>query len=120
MAKRKRPRIPRTSRGGGGFGGNPMLSQLQKLQEEMERTQAELAGETIEVSVGGGAVTVTVNGQQEIQSITISPDVVDPDDVEMLQDLILAAVREALEKSTALAAERMSALTGGLNLPGLL
>jgi DNA-binding YbaB/EbfC family protein len=120
MAKRKAPRMPRSSRGGGGFGGNAMLSQLQKLEEEMARTQEELAKETIEVSVGGGAVTVVVNGQQEIQSITISPDVVDPDDVEMLQDLIVAAVREAMTKSSELAAERMSALTGGLNIPGLL
>ncbi len=113
MAKRKAPRIPRSGRGKGmGFGGNALLSQIQKLQDE-------LASETVEVTVGGGAVSVVVDGKQEIQSITISPDVVDPEDVEMLQDLILAAVREAMAKSSELAAEKMSALTGGLNIPGL-
>ncbi len=97
-----------------------MAQQIQKLQEEMLRTQEALDGETVEVSVGGGAVTVVMTGHQKLQSITIAAEVVDPDDVEMLQDLILAAVNEAVEQSQGLAADRMSSLTGGLNIPGLL
>jgi len=96
-----------------------MLAQLQKLQEEMVRTQEALAEETLEVSVGGGAVTVVITGQQRVQSIHIAPDVVDPEDVEMLEDLIVAAVNEAIEQSQGLAADRMGALTGGLDIPGL-
>lgn len=97
-----------------------MAQQIQKLQEEMLRTQEALGEETVEVSVGGGAVTVVMTGHQKLQSITIAPEAVDPDDVEMLQDLILAAVNEAVEQSQGLAADRMSSLTGGLNIPGLL
>ncbi len=122
MAKRKAPRMPR-SRGGGlgsGLGGGNMLAQLQKIQEEMERTQEALGQEMIEATAGGGAVKVVVNGRQEIQSVTIDPDVVDPEDVEMLEDMIVAAVREAMSKAADLAAERMGAITGGLGIPGLM
>lgn len=101
---------------GGGRGGN-MIAQIQQLQQEMEATQASLSDETVEVSVGGGVVSVVANGQQEIRSIVIKPEVVDPDDVEMLQDLILSAVNEALSQSRQLAGDRMSGLTQGLNLP---
>lgn len=97
-----------------------IAQQVQKLQEEMRRTQEALEEETVEVSVGGGAVTVVMTGQQKLRSVAISPDVVDPDDVEMLQDLILAAVNEAVERSQGLAADRLSALTGGLGIPGLM
>lgn len=116
MAKRKRRgrRLARMP----GMGG--MAQQLQKLQEEMMKAQEALGGETVEVSVGGGAVTVVMTGHQKLQSITIAPEVVDPDDVEMLQDLILAAVNEAVERSQGLAADRLSALTGGLGIPGLM
>ena len=103
---------------GGGPGGN-MLGQLQKLQEEMVKTQDALADETLEVTAGGGAITIVVTGQQRIKSITLSKDVVDPNDVEMLQDLIVAAVNEALERSQLHAAERLQGLTGGLGLPPL-
>jgi nucleoid-associated protein EbfC len=104
----------------GGKGGN-MLAQIQQLQQEMEAAQASLAGETVEVSVGGGMVSVVANGQQEILAITIRPEVVDPDDVEMLQDLVLSAVNEVLKQSQQLASQRMGGLTQGLNLPpGLL
>jgi DNA-binding YbaB/EbfC family protein len=96
-----------------------MLGQLQKLQEEMVRTQQALEDEIVDVTAGGGAIKVAINGHQRIQSVTISPEVVDPDDVEMLQDLIVAAVNEAIEKSQALAAERLGALTGGLGITGL-
>lgn len=105
---------------GGGKGGN-MLAQIQQLQQEMEAAQASLADETVEVSVGGGVVSVVASGQQEIRAITIRPEVVDPDDVEMLEDLILSAVNEALKQSQQLASQRMGGLTQGLNLPpGLL
>lgn len=97
-----------------------MAQQIQRLQEEMQKTQEALGEETVEVKVGGGAVTVVMTGHQKVRSVTISREAVDPDDVEMLQDLIVAAVNEAVEQSQALAAERMSGLTGGLNLPGLL
>jgi len=97
-----------------------MLGQLQKLQEEMAKTQERLGDENVEVTVGGGVVKAVMNGHQELLSITISPDAVDPDDVEMLQDMILAAVNEAVQRSQGLAADKMSALTGGLKLPGLM
>lgn len=97
-----------------------MLQQLQKLQEEMVKTQEALGDETVTVTAGGGALTVVISGHQKIQSITIEPEVVDPEDVEMLQDLVMAAVNEAIDKSQQLAADRMGALTGGLSIPGLM
>lgn len=97
-----------------------MLQQLQKLQEEMVKTQEALGDETVTVTAGGGAITVVISGHQKIQSITIEPEVVDPDDVEMLQDLVMAAVNEAIDKSQQLAADRLGALTGGLSIPGLM
>ncbi len=103
------------------MGGGDMMAQMQQMQAQMALTQEQLAEETIEVGVGGGVVTVVANGNQEVQSITIDPDVVDPADVEMLQDLVLAAVNEALDQSRNLASERMGGLTAGLDLPpGLL
>jgi DNA-binding YbaB/EbfC family protein len=111
-----RGRGPVMPRGGGGGG---MMQQIQKLQEQMVKTQEALGDETVEVSVGGGVITVVMSGHQVLRSIAIKPEAVDPEDVEMLQDLILAAINEALEKSQALAAEKMGALTGGLNLPGM-
>ncbi|HHB90842.1 MAG TPA: YbaB/EbfC family nucleoid-associated protein [Anaerolineae bacterium] len=101
----------------GPAGGGDMMAQLQALQEEMARQQAALAEETVEVSVGGGMVKVVATGQQDIVSISIQPEVVDPDDVEMLEDLVLSAVNEALEQSRKLAEERMGSLTAGLGLP---
>lgn len=98
--------------------GNPQ-NMFQSLQQKMMETQDALANETLEVSAGGGAVTVTITGQQKIQSIKISPDAMSVGDVEMLQDLILAAVNEAIEKSQLLASSRMGELTGGLKIPGL-
>ena len=96
-----------------------MMSQLQKLQEEMAKTQEKLGDETVEVTVGGGMVKAVMNGHQKLLSVTIAPEAVDPDDVEMLQDMILAAINEAIERSQGLAADRMGALTGGLKIPGL-
>ncbi len=111
----------RPSGGGtGGGGGGGMAGQLQKLQEEFAKTQDRLGDETVEVTVGGGMIKAVMTGQQKLMSITISPDAVDPDDVEMLQDMILAAINEAVEKSQNMAAEKMGALTGGLRIPGLM
>ncbi len=96
-----------------------MMQQAQKLQEKLAKAQEELSSLTVEASSGGGAVKVTMNGQQKIQSVTISPEVVNPDDVELLQDLVLAAVSEASDKSQQAAAEHLGGLTGGLKIPGL-
>jgi nucleoid-associated protein EbfC len=120
MAKGKpRPAYGKRRAGGGKSGGGGMAGQLQRLQDEMAKAQEKLGDETVEVTVGGGVVKAVMNGHQELLSISIDPEAVDPEDVEMLQDMILAAVNEALEKSQGLAADRMSALTGGLNIPGL-
>jgi len=94
-----------------------MLKQIQELQAEMLKTQEALGEETVEVSAGGGVVTVVMTGHQKLQAVRINPEVLDPDDVEMLQDLIVAAVNEAVERSQRMAAERMGQLTGGLGLP---
>jgi hypothetical protein len=101
-------------------GGGGMMGQLQKLQEEMARAQERLSQETVEVTVGGGAIRAVMNGQQKLLSIVISPEVVDPEDVEILQDMVLAAVNEAIERSQGLAADHMGSLTGNLNIPGLM
>lgn len=108
------PGMPGVS--GGARGGN-MIAQIQQLQQEMEAAQSSLSEVTVEASAGGGVVNVVANGQQEIVSITLKPEVVDPDDVDMLQDLILSAVNQALDQSRQMASERMSGLTQGLNLP---
>lgn len=115
MAKGKGRRI-RASRPG----GRPdMRQQIAKLQEQMIQTQDALGDESVTATAGGGVVEVVMTGHQRMLSITIDPEVVDPDDVEMLQDLVTAAVNEAIEQSQALAAERMGTLTGGLGLGSL-
>ena len=96
-----------------------LLKQAQQMQARLVKAQEELESAKVEASAGGGAVRVVCTGHQRIESVTISPSAVDPADVEMLQDLVLAAVNEALQKSQALAAQRMSAITGGLKLPGM-
>jgi nucleoid-associated protein EbfC len=104
-----------------GMGG--MAGQLQKLQQDMIVAQEALGDEIIEITAGGGAIKVEITGHQQVRSITIDPEVIDAEDVEMLQDLIVAAMNEAIEKSQAVAAERMSGFTAGLSglgLPGLM
>ncbi|MFS8543671.1 MAG: YbaB/EbfC family nucleoid-associated protein [Limnochordales bacterium] len=96
-----------------------MMRQVQKMQQEMARVQEELGSKTVEASAGGGMVSVVANGHQEIVSLRIEPEAVDPEDVEMLQDMVLAAVNEALRQARELAAQEMAKVTGGLNLPGL-
>jgi DNA-binding YbaB/EbfC family protein len=93
---------------------------IQQLQARLAKAQEDLATMTLEVTSGGGAVKVTVDGQQKIKSIKISKEVVNPEDVEMLEDLVLSAVSEAIAKSQEAAATKMSALTGGIKIPGLM
>jgi DNA-binding YbaB/EbfC family protein len=93
---------------------------MQQLQARLAKAQEELANMTIEASSGGGAVKVIINGQQQIKSINISKEVVNPDDIEMLEDLVLTAVTEAITKSQEAASKEMGALTGGLKIPGLM
>ena len=97
-----------------------MMQQAQKLQAQLLKAQEELATLTVEASSGGGAVTVVMNGQQQIQSVKISKEVVNPDDVEMLEDMVLTAVKEASIKAQEAAAQKMGGLTGGLKIPGLM
>jgi DNA-binding YbaB/EbfC family protein len=101
----------------GGMGN--LMKQAQQMQQKMLKMQEELAQKTLEASVGGGMVTVTVNGKNEVLRVKIEPQVVDPDDVEMLEDLIVAGVNEALRKAQEMIAEEMSKLTGGMKIPGL-
>ena len=96
-----------------------LMKQAQQMQKKMEEIKKELAQKEIKVSSGGGMIEITINGQQEINEIKIEPDVIDVNEKEMLEDLILAAVNEALRQSKELAAQEMSKLTGGANIPGL-
>lgn len=107
------------SRGMGGMGGMNMnmIKQAQKMQQEMMKAQEELEAKEYEASAGGGVVTAVVSGKREVVSVTIDPEAVDPDDVEMLQDLIVAAVNEGLRLAAEDAGNQMQKLTGGLNLP---
>ncbi|NLA84694.1 MAG: YbaB/EbfC family nucleoid-associated protein [Clostridiales bacterium] len=113
------------ARGGfpGGFPGmgnmNQLMKQARKMQEQMAKLQEELEQKTVEASAGGGVVTVVANGKKEVVEIKIAPEAVDPDDVEMLQDLVLAAVNEALRQAEEMVQDEMSKLTGGLSIPGL-
>jgi len=108
--------------GGMGMGGanmNNMIRQAQKMQQDMLKMQEELENMTVEATSGGGAVTVTVTGKKELKSVSINPEVVDADDVEMLEDLILVAVNDALSKADDLSSTQMNKITGGMNIPGL-
>ena len=96
-----------------------MLRQAQKLQKQMVEAQRELESATVEATAGGGVVTAVVSGKMKLESLAIDPEAVSPDDVELLQDLVLAAVNEGLEKAQEMVNSKMGALTGGLNIPGL-
>ncbi|NDJ52383.1 MAG: YbaB/EbfC family nucleoid-associated protein [Chloroflexi bacterium] len=123
MSKRRRKGSggpPRKSGSGGkGNNMNALVQQMQKMQEDMAKAQEELADEVFEVTAGGGMVKITITGHQRVQAIEVKPEVVDPDDIEMLQDLLTAAVNQAIEHSQEEAAKRMEGLTGGVDLPGL-
>ena len=97
-----------------------ILKQAKSLQENMQRMQEELASKTVETTAGGGMIKVVANGSQQIVSIKIEKEVVDPEDVEMLEDLVLAAVNDALAKSQEMVSSEMSKLTGGMKIPGLM
>jgi nucleoid-associated protein EbfC len=97
-----------------------MMKQAQKMQAKMAQMQEDLKSEVLEASAGGGMVKVAITGDLQIQSITIDPAAIDPDDVEMLQDMVTAAVNEAIRSAQELAATRMGDITGGMNLPGLM
>ena len=108
----------------GKFGGMPanmnnMIKQAQKMQQEMLRAKQEIEEKEIDASAGGGAVSVKISGKKELLELNISPEVIDPDDKEMLQDLIIAAVNECMRKADEISAQQMSRLTGGMNIPGL-
>ena len=103
----------------GGMNQSAMLKQAQKMQQEMLRMQEEQEAKTFTAKAGGGMVSATVNGKHELVSMEINPEAVDPEDVEMLQDMVIAAVNEAMRAADADAASNMSRLTGGLNLGGL-
>ena len=109
-------RLPEEYRGGQAG----MMAKLQKMQEEMARVQEEVEDTTFSATVGGGAVTAECNGRHEVLGVTISPEVVNPEDVEMLQDLVIAAVNEALAKAGEAMEQAMEAAKGGMNLPGLM
>ena len=113
MAKGKFP--------GGGMPDNMnnMMKQVQKMQKQMEEVQSELEQKEVEATAGGGAVSIKVNGKKEILDVKIQPEVVDPDDIEMLQDLILAATNEALRKAEEMMSKEMGKVTGGMNIPGM-
>lgn len=98
---------------------NDMLKQVQKMQEDMENLQADLDEREYTATSGGGVVSVTVNGKHQITKLTISPDAIDPEDTEMLEDLVTVAVNEAIATAAKTSEEEMGALTGGLNIPGM-
>lgn len=103
----------------GGGNMNKMMKQVQKMQQDMAKMQEELANKTVEATAGGGVVKIVANGRNELVAVEIKPEAVDPDDVEMLQDLIMAAVNEAMRKSQEMVSQEMSKITGGLKIPGL-
>lgn len=119
MSKKRSFNPPAGGRGvpgmSGGMGG--LMSQVQKLQEEMAKTQEALGQEEITVTAGGGAITLVVTGHNEFKSVALKPEVVNPEDIEMLQDLLVAAINDALAQVKQMEEERMGALTGGLGLP---
>lgn len=96
-----------------------LMRQVKELQTKLAKAQEELATTMVEASAGGGAVTIVISGQQKFQSVKISPEAVDPSEIGLLEDLVLAAINEAMEKSQQVAQERLGGLAGGLNIPGL-
>ena len=109
----------RSAAGGGGGVNADMIRQAQELQTKIQEAQAEIKESSVDASAGGGAVTVQLGGDHKLRAVSIDADVLDPDDVEMLQDLVMAAVNEATDKLEAMQEERMSGLTAGLPMPGL-
>ena len=106
-------------RGGGAGNINAMLQQAQKMQEDMANLQAELEEREYEISAGGGAVTVKINGKKQLLALDIKPEIVDPDDIEMLSDVLVAAVNEAINRVETTNSAEMEKITGAMNLPGM-
>ncbi|MEG1687932.1 MAG: YbaB/EbfC family nucleoid-associated protein [Angelakisella sp.] len=106
--------------GGGPSNMNQMIRQAQKMQDEMAKVQEELAGKEYSATAGGGMIEVTVTGKKELKSVKLKPEVVDPEDIELLEDMICAAVNEALRGAEEDSESRMAAVTGGLNVPGMM
>jgi DNA-binding YbaB/EbfC family protein len=98
----------------------PNMKMLQQMQNRIQKMQQELEETTVEGTAGGGAVRVSVNGLRTVQSVKIDPDAVDPQDIEMLEDMVLAAIQEAMKSAEDLASQKMGAITGGINIPGLM
>jgi len=98
----------------------PNMKMLQQMQNRIQKMQQELEETEVEGTAGGGAVRITVNGLRNVQSVKIDPDAVDPQDIEMLEDMVLAAIQEAMKTAEDLAAQKMGAITGGINIPGLM
>jgi len=117
MAKRSFRGKPKKSKS---INPGNLMAQFQEMQQQMATQQESLADETVSVTVGGGAVTVVITGHQRLQSIEIQPELIDPEEIEMLQDLLVAAVNAAIERSQTVAAEKMEGLTGGMGLNDLL
>ncbi len=111
-------RLPK-GMGGGPQNMNTMIRQAQKMQEDMAALQEELEGREYDVSAGGGVVTVKINGKREVLSINIEPEIVDPDDIETLSDILVAAVNEAIKKVDEISENEMSKITGQMNIPGM-
>lgn len=109
-------RVPNQGKGVNQAG---MMKQIQKMQDDMQKAQEEVENSEFTSSSGGGAVEVTVNGSHEVKSIKIKPEVVDPDDVEMLEDMLIAAINEAMRKASDTMEREMNKVTGGMNIPGL-
>jgi nucleoid-associated protein EbfC len=120
MSKRSFQRKTGASAGGSKKNMNPqqMLSQMQTMQQQMVETQEALAKEMLTITAGGGAITIVISGHQRVQSIAIDPEMLAPEDVDMLQDLLVAAINTAIEQSQALSAQKMEGITGGMNLGG--
>jgi DNA-binding YbaB/EbfC family protein len=113
-------RAGKKSGGGGAKNMQKQMQQMQQMQRQMEQMQAEIEAKEVEATAGGGAVRVVANGKKEIVTVELKPEVVDPDDIEMLQDLILVAVNEAMRQIEEMYQSEMSKLTGGLSIPGLI
>lgn len=120
VKKSGRRTLPVRPKMGGGGGGGGSKGQIERLQADFARMQDGLKDQTVTASAGGGVVEVVVTGNQEVKELRLAAEVVDPEDIEMLQDLIVAAVNDGLEKSRQLMAQQLSGLTGGLNLEGML
>ncbi len=119
MAK-KPYRGPGASKGTKGMNPQNMMAQIQEMQQQMAAQQAALQDETVTVTAGGGAISIVITGHQRVQSIEIDPDILNPDDIEMLQDMLVAGINAAIEQSQTMAAQKMEGITGGLDINSLL